>query len=824
VLCCAPNDEKAITLRTLHLFISLNLALCLTLPTLGAEVSPAAQAAPSLSAETPVNSTGLALASTNTQMLLEVAARQVRPLAPAAGDPSIARLVSRILVQYHYNQQPLDDSVSSKFLDRYLEVLDNLHMHFLQSDLAEFEKYRTTLDDLTFKGETKPAREIFARFLQRIEQRVRYVADLLENEKFEFTGTDRYNLNRKEAPRPKDLAEAQQIWRQHLRYEILQEKLNKAKPEEIANKITRRYARILRMYQDLDHYDVFEIYLSALTHVFDPHSDYMGKSTLESFSINMNLSLYGIGALLQSEDGYCKIKELVPGGPAAESKKLKPNDRIIMVGQGASEPVDVVDTPLKKVVDLIRGPKGTVVNLTIIPADATDPSQRKAISLVRDEIKLEEQEAKARIIDVPGEQNKTMRLGVIDLPSFYATLDRKGDAEPRSTTVDVNKLLRKLKREKVEGIVLDLRRNGGGSLEEAVNLTGLFIKEGPVVQVRDHDKKPSVDRDTDPTVVYDGPLVVLTSRHSASASEILAGALQDYGRALVVGDSSTHGKGTVQSLMRLDPFVQRAAGRAIENPGAVKLTIRKFYRPSGASTQLKGVVPDMVLPSPNNFAEVGESALENPLPWDTCPSVSFDKLNLIQPLLPELQKRSAARLELDQDFAYLREDIDQYKKMLADKTVSLNEEFRLKETQEREARQKARQAELKGRAETGETAYEITLKLADQPGLPAPMPKTNELAAVTGHPLPGVPMDSIPASPRAVNPTPRWELPGDAKSTNGTEVATQANIAGKDDDDEDPSSTEPKLPPVDAGLKEAKRILTDLINLWPRANSVAATK
>ena len=673
---------------------------------------------------------GLSLASTNSQALLDVASRPNKPLVSAANDSNIARLVARILVQNHYLQQPLDNAVAGKFLDRYVEVLDNLHMHFLQSDLNDFEQYRTTLDDLTYnKGDTKPAREIFAVFLKRLEQRVRYVADLLDTEKFDFTGNDRYNLNRKEAPRPKDLAEAKQTWRQHLRYEILQEKLNKEKPDEIAKKITRRYARVLRMYQDLDNGDIFEIYLSALTHVYDPHSDYMGKSSLDTFSINMSLSLYGIGALLQSEDGYCKIKELVPGGPAAQSKKLKPNDRIIAVAQGENEPVDVVDTPLKKVVDMIRGPKGTVVNLTIIPADAADPSNRKLITLVRDEIKLEDQEAKAKIIDLPDNQTKHVRLGVIDLPSFYATFDRKGDSEPKSTTVDVTKLLRKLKREKVDGIVLDLRRNGGGSLEEAINLTGLFIKEGPVVQVKDHNGKVAVDADTDPTVLYDGPLIVLTSRFSASASEILAGALQDYGRALIVGDSSTHGKGTVQSLIKLDPFVQRASARAVDNPGAVKLTIRKFYRASGASTQLKGVVPDMVLPSANNFAEVGEASLENPLPWDTIRSASYDRLNLIQPLLPELQKRSAKRLETDQDFVYLQEDIDQYRKLLADKTVSLNEEQRLKEKQESEARQKARQAELKARPEIGETVYDITLKQAELPGLPPPASKTNDLAS-----------------------------------------------------------------------------------------------
>jgi carboxyl-terminal processing protease len=803
-----------ITLRTLLLVLYFNLAAVLGMLTSAAEVLEPTAVAEAQKAQPEVSPRGgLSLASTNTQVLLDVASRQHKPLTPSPSDSNIARLVARILVQSHYLQHPLDNAMASKFLDRYIEVLDGLHLHFLQSDLNDFEQYRTTLDDLVYnKGDTKPAREIFAVFIKRLEQRVNYVAELMEKEKFDFTGDDRYNLNRKDAPRPKDLAEARQLWRQHLRYEVLQEKLNKEKPDEIAKKITRRYARVMRMYEDLDNADIFEIFLSALTHAYDPHSDYMGKSSLESFSINMSLSLYGIGALLQSEDGYCKIKELVPGGPAAQSKKLKPNDRIINVAQGDAEPVDVLDTPLKKVVDLIRGPKGTVVNLTIIPADAADPSSRKVITLVRDEIKLEDQEAKAKIIDLPLEDSqKNVRLGLIDLPSFYADFDHKGDKEPKSTTVDVTKLLRKLKREKVDGIILDLRRNGGGSLEEAINLTGLFIKEGPVVQVKDHNGKIAVDADTDPSVIYDGPLIVLTSRFSASASEILAGALQDYGRALIVGDSSTHGKGTVQSLIKLDPFVQRAFGKPVENPGAVKLTIRKFYRASGVSTQLKGVVPDMVLPSANNYAEVGESSLDNPLPCDTIASAAYDRLNLIQPLLAELQKRSTNRMAADKDFMYLQEDIDQYRKLLADKTVSLNEEQRLKEKQETEAKNKVRQAELKARPELKETVYDITLKLAEQPGLPAPTPKTNLVASIKGdHPIvPGGP------EPEAV----KLEI---KPKTNELAKADEAKPASAKDDDED-DSAEPKVPPVDTTLKEAKRILTDLITMWSRANSVAVT-
>jgi carboxyl-terminal processing protease len=773
-------------LRTLLLLFCVKLTAILTFVSSATDNSspatlPATPTAQALAART---------TSTNSQLLLEAVARKPASLAAGKHDSNVARLVSLILLQSHYLQQPLDREVSDKLLDRYLDVIDNLRLHFLESDLKEFEKYRTTAAELIRKnGDTEAARVIFARFHERLRQRVTYVAELLEHDPFEFDGEDRYNPNRKGADRPKDLEEARQLWRQRLRYEVLQEKLNNEKPEEITSKIARRYARLLKVYGDLDNGDIFELYLSALTHVYDPHSDYMGKSSLDTFSIGMNLSLFGIGALLQDEDGYCTIKELMPG-PAEKSKMIKPKDRIIAVAQDGGDPVDVIDMPLKRVVELIRGPKGSKVTLTVIPSDAADPSTRRLVTLERDEIKLEDQQAKAKIIDLPTASDQYVRLGIIDLPSFYATFERVADSEPRSTTVDVAKLLRKLKRENVQGIVLDLRRNGGGSLEEAINLTGLFIKEGPVVQVRDYTGKKMVERDTDPTVLYDGPLIVLTSRFSASASEILAGALQDYGRALIVGDSSTHGKGTVQSLIRLD---RPEFGSRIQNPGALKLTIRKFYRASGASTQLKGIVPDIILPSPSNYAEVGEAALDNPLPHDWIESAEYQKLDFIQPILAELQQRSSARIEKDQDFAYVQEEIDQYRKMLADRSVSLNMQQRLKEKEEATARMKARQADLKARPDTGEKVYEITLKQVDQPGLPEPVAKDPQLTQTT---------------------------PSTGAHPDHPDVA-QANTSSSEDGDLD---TDSKGPSLDVTLKEAKRIMADLISLWPKDSSVAATR
>jgi len=584
----------------------------------------------------------------------------------------IASFTARILQQNHYLQQPFDKGVSSKFLDTYLNALDPQHIYFLQSDLREFEKYRDSLDDLTIrKADVSPANIIFLRFFERFEQQVAYVNGLLKSEKFDFNGNERFTPNRRTLPRPANLEEAQKLWRERLRFEYLQEKLNNEKPDEIVKIITRRYARVERSFKDFDNDDVFQTYLSALTHVYDPHSDYMGKSAFDSFNIQMRLSLFGIGALLRSEDGYCKIQELMPG-PAMKSKQMKVNDKIIAVAQGTNLPVDVVDMKLNKVVELIRGPKGSEVRLTVIPADATDPSMRKVVSLVRDEIKLEDQESKARVIDLPDAAGKPARLGVIDIPSFYADLESR-KADHKSTTSDVARLLKKLKEEKVAGVILDLRRNPGGSLEEAIKLTGLFIKKGPVVQVKNPTGEIEVDEDEDPSVLYDGPLVVLTSRFSASASEIVAGALQDYGRALIVGDSSTHGKGTVQSLIQLGPVLRQYGLNLTNNPGALKLTIRKFYRANGSSTQLEGVKPDVILPSINNYAEVGEGSLENPLVWDTVPTTKFDKVNLIPPVLPELRKRSLERVAADPDYNFVRQEIERFKKAQADKTLSLNE-------------------------------------------------------------------------------------------------------------------------------------------------------
>ena len=476
-------------------------------------------------------------------------------VAPGPEDGQIAFVTAGLLQQMHYSHRRFVDSVSSELLDRYLDAMDPQHLHFLQSDLAQFERYRSNLDNLTLPrrgvSDTTPAFEIFSRFLERLEQRVAYADGLLKTDKFDFASDERIVADRHELPNPKDLDEAKSLWRQRLRYEYLQEKLAletapktaggsttnapKSIDEQIIDTLTHRYHRTLRVLTDSDNEDVLGIYLTALAHVYDPHSDYFNKAQLDNFAISMNLQLFGIGAELVSEDGYCRIQRLLPGGPAFKSGKIHDNDRIVAVAQSNSPPVDVVDMSLTKVVQLIRGTKGTEVRLTVMPAG--NSSERRVVSLTRDEIPLDEQAAKGKIIDLPAANGDgTVRMGVIDLPSFYATMDfgrpkplelagENATKAPRSTTVDVAKLLAKFKQENVQGVILDLRANGGGVLEEAIKLTGLFIRKGPVVQASDWDGTGQIYGDDDPTVAYDGPLIVLTSRYSASASEIVAGAL-----------------------------------------------------------------------------------------------------------------------------------------------------------------------------------------------------------------------------------------------------------------------------------------------------------
>jgi carboxyl-terminal processing protease len=643
--------------------------------------------------------------------------RDANPLSTEETDAAVTALTSKILESSQIAHQQLDDGLADKFLDRYFDTLDGAHMIFLKSDLDEFASSRPSLADVTRnRGDSSLAHVIFKRFLERLDQRVAYVADLLKNEKFDFTTEEVFVYDRKNAPRPADINAAQVLWRQQLRYEYLQEKLAGKKEPEIVKTLSRRSARTADTMRKSNNKAVLEFYLEALAQVYDPHSDYMGAEQLKSFQSGMNLSLIGIGATLQSQDGYCKIMDLIPGGPAARSGQLKNGDRIVGVAQKQKDEfTDLVDLPLSQAVELIRGKKGSSVFLNIIPADSTDDSARKTVTIVREEIKLEDQQAKGQIIDLPaGDQIR--RVGVIDLSAFYAG-DGDEKSGPTSATDDVSKIIEKLKKEKVTGIILDLRRNGGGSLQEAISLAGLFIPSGPMVQTRDLEGHLEIGKDHDGKVAYDGPLVVLTSRFSASASEIVAGALQDYGRALVVGDTSTFGKGTVQTLVPLTRVMQDQGLTPDSDPGALKVTISKFYRPSGKSTQLEGVKADIVLPSLTDLPEIGESDLGNPLPWDTIAAVNFTESNRVNGSLETLRTRSSQRITNNPDFAELKTDIARLRKIREDKFVSLNEERRQKEKTELAARVKATKEARLARGIKPPPAYEVTLKNVSKPGL-----------------------------------------------------------------------------------------------------------
>ena len=656
------------------------------------------------------------------------ATRSAPPLSgeTESASANVVRLTAEMLERSQFAHHRLDDELASKFLDRYLDALDGSRALFLQADQDEFSILRHSLAENTRKdGDLSPARTIFQRYLQRLDQRSAFLTAALQTQTFDFTGHERFGYDRTDAARPKDLESAQALWQQQLRAGYLAEKINGKAPADIVKTLTARQTRIVQMMKSFDDGEVSEIYLNALAHVYDPHSDYFGPEEAKNFSISMNLSLVGIGATLEATDNGCKIRELVAGGPAERTGKLQPGDQIVAVAQDGKEPVDIVSMPLSRAIELIRGVKGTTVELTVVPADPGRESARKTVRIVREEVKLEQQQAKARIVDLPGADGQTTRLGVIDLPSFY----EGNDSVHRSATADVARLLQKLKIEGVRGIVLDLRRNGGGSLEEAINLTGLFIHRGPVVQTRGPAGDIDLGSDTDPSELYTGPLIVLTSRLSASASEILAGALQDYGRALIVGDSSTFGKGTVQTVLPLTPILKQNGLASAENAGALKVTIRKFYRPSGASTQLRGVKADIVLPSTSDLSEIGESAMKDPLPWDTVPSARFVKEDHVKAVVETLRTKSAQRVATDRGFAWIRDEVALRDKNRATKSVSLNEAERRAEKEDLKARKKAREQELAGLAGQAPRTYEITLKNADIAGLPAPLtlppPKTN---------------------------------------------------------------------------------------------------
>src|SRR5215216_2814891 len=635
------------------------------------------------------------------------------PPAVAASRETIAMSVGRLLEEGHYTRQKLNEDVSRKFLQTYLEMLDFSHLFFTQKDVDELHaKYGTSIAGDVLLGTLKPAYEIYGLYTKRVDERVAKIKELLK-QPIDFKSDAKVELSRQKSPWPKGEAEADQLWRGRIANELLQEHLSEHPIEPAPQLVSRRYERLAKNVHEQDKDEQMKLYLDALAQAYDPHSEYLSKADMKNFSINMGLSLVGIGAMLRSEDGYAKIESLVVGGPAQTDGRLKVGDRITAVAQGQAEFVDVREMRLDKVVEMIRGKKGTRVRLLVIPSAAADPSGRKNVELVRDEIKLKDQEARADIILRKDENGDPIKLGWLTLPSFYAEMDK----HQKRTTRDVLALLKRLKKENIAGLVIDLRKNGGGSLEEALSLTGLFLKSGPIVQTKDYNGTIRISSDPDSGMAYSGPLVVLTSRQSASASEIFAAALQDYGRAVIVGDKNTFGKGTVQTILPIGRFASLLGSHSDED-GALKLTIQKFYRIAGGSTQLHGVASDIVLPSLSDLPEFGEGALKNALAYDEVAKARYTKWSDSHSLfIDQLRRRSEERVKGDPEFHYVMDDMNRLRHKIDENRISLNEDVRKKELADDKLRKETRSKERLARNQEEPNIYRVTLDTVDKPNL-----------------------------------------------------------------------------------------------------------
>ena len=602
-------------------------------------------------------------------------------LAPGKFYGREARVVDSLLRRYHYRKTDFSDSLSSVMLDSYLASLDPTRAYFLSSDIKAFDRYRYRLDDLTHNGDVSPAFEIFRIYRKRLLTQMDHILGTLISTKFDYSSDEYLDSDRDEAPWAADQQELNAIWFRLVKNQALSLKLSGKKEEDIPAALRTRFERTRKTIIQFKSEDVFSLYLNALTEAFDPHTNYLSPRQSDLFKQSMSLSLEGIGARLQTDNDYTKIFEIVPGGPAEKSGKLHPNDYIIAVGQGTEgELTDVIGWRIDDVVKLIKGPKGTIVRVQIIPAATGLSGPTEVVTMIRDKIKLEDQAARKQVITW-NDGKQAWKLGVITLPNFYMDFDayRRRDPNYRSTTRDVRKLIGEMQAEQVNGIVIDLRNNGGGSLTEAINLTGLFIKDGPVVQVKSSDGRVDPMVDSDRSVLWDGPLVVMTNRFSASASEIFAGAIQDYHRGVIFGES-TYGKGTVQQVFDLD----RVIG-ATEPVGELKITLQKFYRVTGSSTQHQGVSPDVSLPSAYEAQKFGESAYKSALPWDRIDSANYRPSRKVDPaLIAQLNKSMAKRMKSDAQLKKYVADTEDLRKNISQTRVSLNEAKRRKEMEEGE--------------------------------------------------------------------------------------------------------------------------------------------
>ncbi len=618
----------------------------------------------------------------------KVASTQMKPVA---AQTQAALWASRVLARYHYKAMPLDDAMSEKIFDNYFESLDSEKLYFTQADLDRFAPMRTKFDDAINNEELTVPFAIFNLYQQRFNDRMNYARGLLKT-KFDFTVDETLQLDREKAPWAKNEDEVRDLWRKRVKNDWLRLKLAGKDEKAIRETLDKRYAGYISRLQKLNNEDVFQMFMNAYATAIEPHTNYLGPRSADNFDIAMRLSLEGIGAVLQTRDDYTVIREIVPGSPADKSGKLKVGDRVVGVAQGNGPFTDVLGWRIDDVVQLIRGEKGSTVRLDVIPGDAGVDAKHVTVSMVRKKISMEEQSAKKSIIEVK-DNGVTRRIGVISLPTFYQDFEarRKGDKDFKSATRDVERILGELKKDKVDNVLVDLRNNGGGSLIEAVELTGLFIDKGPVVQQRTAEGRVEVEADTKPGLAWDGPMGVLINRGSASASEIFAAAIQDYGRGLVIGEPS-FGKGTVQTLLDLDRFSQSEKVRY----GELKMTIAQFFRINGGTTQLRGVTPDIKLPVLSDVENFGESSFNNALPWVSIKPATYVPLGNLKELVEPLQKRHEARIAKDKDFMDLREDIAEVMRIRKENAISLNEAVRRKERDAQDARAKAGDARFAG--------------------------------------------------------------------------------------------------------------------------------
>ena len=696
------------------------------------------------------------------------------PLAPAPEHTSTTRSIVYELVAKHYVTKSINDVLSSKIFDAYLQNMDPGKSYLLQSDIDDFEIYRYELDDALRKGNLAPAYEMWNRYQDRWIARLKKVIGLLEEgiDDYDFTSDEEFLLDRSDSPWATSDEQLDELWKKRIKLSVLNLRLADKEHHKIQETLLKRYQNQLRMTSQTRREDVYQLYINSFTETYDPHTQYFSPRNTENFNINMSLSLEGIGAVLRQDVEFTKVVNLVTAGPADKSGLLKPNDKIIGVGQGKEgEIVDVIGWRLTDVVQLIRGKKNTIVRLDIIPADA-EALNSKIIQITRNTVKLEEQTASSRIIELE-QLGETHKLGIIDIPTFYSDFKalKSGDRNYRSTTRDVQRLLKELVTEKVEGVIIDLRNNGGGSLEEARNVTGLFIDRGPIVQIRYKNSRVYKMKDNYPGSIYDGPLAVVVNRLSASASEIFAGAIQDYQRGIIVG-TPTFGKGTVQTIVPLP-----------SSHGQLKLTQAKFYRISGDSNQHKGIIPDIIYPQEFDPETIGESATENPLLFDTIKPVKYRVASIFRPLIPDLQKLHLKRVTTDPEFIFAKEAMAYQLERSNGKTISLNEETRIQEKEDFETFLLALENDKRSAQGldplTSLREEEPTVAVATPAGIPIVVDESRE--------------DS--------------QEQEDLKTT-GNEVASVGSVTL-----DPPESREEESEETDAFLNETGNILLDLISL-----------